>query len=81
MAGLFEYIREALPAGIVRRGVVYGLAMWAISYVFFETWVPLNALGEPLPLVGLELLLEAVGMTAVGVTISRLLRDDTGTTS
>ncbi|GAA3767439.1 hypothetical protein [Salinactinospora qingdaonensis] len=71
----FELVRGALPAGLWRRGLAVGAAAWGITYVFFETWVPYNVLHEPLPLVGLELALEAVGMLAVGLVLSAVLHE------
>ncbi|MEZ4569597.1 MAG: hypothetical protein R2849_04570 [Thermomicrobiales bacterium] len=69
MAGLFEYVRASLPAGTVRRGIIYGIVMWGISCLFFEP-DSTNALHEPYRLVMLELSLEAIGMVLVGLTLS-----------
>jgi hypothetical protein len=77
VAAVFVAVRSSLPDGWVRRGIAYGLGVWGLTYVFFETWVPYNVLHEPLPLVGLELALEAVGMVAVGLVLSRMLSGPT----
>ena len=80
VAVAFELVRGSLPSSLWRRGLAVGAAAWGITYVFFETWVPYNVLHEPLPLVGLELTLEAIGMLTVGLALSVVLHETTGRT-
>ncbi len=43
-----------------------------MTYVFFELNGPFGLLGEPLPLVGVELAVQVVGALVEGVVISLL---------
>lgn len=51
-------------------GATFGLAMWAVLFLFFEAYVPFNILGEPFRLILLELALELVAMIAMGIAIA-----------
>lgn len=62
------------PGSPWRRGATFGLAVWAILFVFFEAFVPFNILGEPFRLVLLELGLQLVAMVATGVAIALVYR-------
>lgn len=75
MAGVFEYVRRVLPSNLIGRGAAFGFGAWALVYLFFETWVPFNALHEPFGLVLVELGLELIGMLAVGIAVAAVLRD------
>jgi hypothetical protein len=75
IAALFERVKSALGSGTLQRGALFGLAMWGVTYLFFETWVPYNVLHEPLRLVAVELGLEAIGMVFVGIAIALVLRE------
>lgn len=52
------------------RGVTFGVGSWAVLFVFFEAFIPFNVLGEPFPLVLVELVLEMVAMIATGIAIA-----------
>ncbi|MDW3216905.1 MAG: hypothetical protein R8G01_23140 [Ilumatobacteraceae bacterium] len=75
LAAAFEYVRASLPSRWFGRGIAFGVGAWALAYMFFETWVPYNALHEPFGLVLVELGLELIGMLAVGVALAAVLRD------
>jgi hypothetical protein len=60
----------------VRRGLTFGVAMWAVVFVFLEAWIPFNLLGEPVHLVAVELVLELIAMLAGGVAIALVYRTD-----
>lgn len=75
LAAVFEYVCKALPSSQIGRGAAFGVGAWALVYLFFEKWVPLNALHEPFGLVLVELGLELVGMLTVGVALATVLRD------
>jgi hypothetical protein len=62
------------PGPAWRRGLAFGVAMWAVVFVFFEAWVPFNVLGEPFHLVAFELALELVAMSLTGVAIAVVYR-------
>lgn len=69
---VFALIAGSLPGGRVRRGLLYGLLIWLMSHLFFELNGPYALLGEPLPLVGVELTISFVGALAEGVVISAI---------
>lgn len=48
--------------------------MWAILFIFFEAYVPFNILGEPFPLVLVQLSLQLVAMVLTGITIALFYR-------
>lgn len=52
------------------RGVTFGVAAWAVLFLFFEAFIPFNVLGEPFPLVLVELALELVAMVVTGTFIA-----------
>lgn len=51
----YREVAGALPAGFWPRCWRYALALWALVFAFWEFFTPYNQLGEPLPLVALEL--------------------------
>lgn len=52
------------------RGASFGIAVWAVLFLFFEAYVPFNILGEPFPLVLVELSLQLIAMVATGLAIA-----------
>ena len=62
------------PGRPVWRGVSLGVAMWAVLFLFYEAFIPFNLLGEPFPLVLLELALTLVAMVFTGVVIALIYR-------
>lgn len=61
---------ERRPGPVWRKGLSFGIAVWAVVFVFFEAWVPFNLLGEPIVLVLLELALQLVAMVVTGLAIA-----------
>lgn len=57
-----------------RRGVLFGVAAWAVVFVFFEALIPFNVLWEPFGLVVVELVLQLLAMMATGVVIALVYR-------
>ena len=55
-AFVFAVIRQGIPGEGLKKGIIFGLIIWLFSYVFFEFFTPWNMFGEPLVLLGLELL-------------------------
>ncbi len=68
----FGIVERGLPADFIRRGLAFGAVIWLMTYVFFELNGPFGLLGEPLPLVGVELAVQVVGALVEGVVISLL---------
>lgn len=71
-AFLFAIIREGLPGEGLKKGIFFGLIIWLFSYVFFEFFTPWNMFGEPLALVGLELLFWIVVAVSEGIVIAKV---------
>ena len=62
------------PGSLIWRGLTFGAVMWAVTFLFFEAYVPFNLLGEPFPLVLLELSLQLVAMLVTGLVIALAYR-------
>lgn len=62
MMRVFAYreVAAALPPGWWPRCWRYALVVWACVFAFWEFFTPFNQLGEPLPLIALELAFWAV---------------------
>lgn len=72
-AFLFRSIAPAWPVGVISRSWRLALVIWGVSCLFFEFLGPFNLLGEPVPLVALELGFWAVTALAEAmVTVSIL---------
>jgi len=68
---VFAYLDPALPRrGRVKRGLAYGVVLWALMAVYFEFHAPFNMFGEPFSLVLVELGFWAVVLAAEGVLLS-----------
>jgi len=57
-------------AGIESRGFIFGACAWALSFTWFEFYLPWNVMREPAPLVALELVCWLAVMLVVGPTIA-----------
>lgn len=62
------------PGRPIWRGLTFGVAMWAVLFLFYEAFIPFNLLGEPFRLVLLELALTLVAMVITGVVIALMYR-------
>ncbi len=62
------------PGSVWRRGVGFGVAAWAVVFLFFEAAMPFNMLWEPFALVVIELVLQLVAMVATSVVIASVYR-------
>ncbi|WP_028969055.1 DUF6789 family protein [Sphingomonas sp. URHD0057] len=70
-AAVFAWVGDRLPGrSALRRGLAFGLIAWALSFPWFEFYLPWNVMLEPLPLVALELACWLGVMLAVGAAIS-----------
>jgi hypothetical protein len=72
-AALYKSVSKAWPPGVLSRGVRFSALLYGVAFVFWEFFTPFNLLGEPLPLVALELLFWAVVAASEGFTIAALL--------
>jgi hypothetical protein len=73
-AWLFAKFQPAVPGSTwVRKGLFWGFTIWLMYWVFQEWFIYMTLLGEPIPLVALELTLLLTGSLVEGLIISRLL--------
>lgn len=70
MALIFATAWIRLQVPLWKRGVLFGLSVWATLWLFFEAWIPYNLLGEPFSLVVLELGLELAAMLVMGLSVA-----------
>ncbi|ELZ88508.1 transmembrane protein [Haloferax elongans ATCC BAA-1513] len=70
--GIFAYIRDSLPENTIKSGLAYGGILWVLMALYFEFHAPFNMFGEPLPLLGLELVFWVIVVSVEGVIISTL---------
>lgn len=59
-AFVYRWLAPAWPHGIVERAWRMTALVFGLSFLFWEFFTPVNQLGEPLPLVGLELVFWAI---------------------
>jgi hypothetical protein len=59
-AFVYRWLAPAWPAGIMARGWRLALLVFCLSFLFWEFFTPYNQLGEPLPLIALELVFWAL---------------------
>jgi hypothetical protein len=72
-AYIYRSIRPAWRAGIAWRGFVLSGVVFAMTFLFWELFTPFNQLGEPLPLIALELAFWALIALADGFTIAAII--------
>ena len=67
---IFAWLSPGLPGKGWRKGAAFGLTAWALSFTWFEFYLPWNVMWEPPLLVLLELALWFLVMQAVGIVMS-----------
>jgi hypothetical protein len=70
----YTFVADSLPGTGWRKGLSYGLLVWAIAFPFFGFFFHFNVLNMPIGFVLFELVLEAVISVAVGVSIAALYK-------
>jgi hypothetical protein len=70
----YTFVADALPGTDWRKGVSYGLLVWAIAFPFFGFFFHFNVLNMPIQFVLGELVLEAIISIATGITIAALYK-------
>ncbi len=71
---LFAVLRPSIPGnGWLRKGIWWGVAIWASYWLFQEWFIYITLLGEPISLAVFELAILFLGSLLEGVVISRLL--------
>jgi len=71
-AFVYTKVRQGIPGEGWKKGLSFGLLIWLFSYVFFEFFTPWNMFGEPVALVGLELLFWIGVAFSEGVVIAKV---------
>lgn len=69
-AFIYRWLSAAWPSGALRRGVRMALTIFLLVFLFWEFFTPFNQFGEPLPLIGLELIFWACIASADGLAIA-----------
>jgi hypothetical protein len=73
----YRWISPAWPEGIVARGMRMAILIFLLVFLFWEFFTPFNQFGEPLPLIGLELLFWAIIALADGFVIAFIIEKRT----
>lgn len=72
---IFTVLYESIPGKTShRKGLSFGIVLWATIAVFFELFTPNGLFGEPLHLLAYELLLWLVALSAVGIVMGAMYR-------
>jgi len=69
-AFIYRWLSPAWPSGINARALRMAGLVFFLSFLFWEFFTPFNQFGEPLMLIGLELLFWAMIAVAEGFAIS-----------
>jgi hypothetical protein len=76
-AFVYRWISPAWPEGIVARGIRMSILIFFLVFSFWEFFTPFNQFGEPLPLIGLELLFWAIIALSDGFVIAFIIEKRT----
>lgn len=70
---VFVVLYDSIPGiGKTKKGISYGIILWAMIAVFFELFTPLGLFGEPLHLLAYELFLWIVGLVVTSLVLSTI---------
>jgi hypothetical protein len=72
-AFVYQWLAPAWPPGIMERAGRLAVLVFGLSFLFWEFFTPFNQLGEPLPLIGLELIFWAIIALAETFVIAAIL--------
>jgi hypothetical protein len=72
-AYIFRWVSSAWPAGILNKGLRFAGLVFVMTFLFWEFFTPFNLFGEPLHLVGIELIFWACIALADGLVISTVI--------
>lgn len=71
---IYARVNTSIPGTGWRRGAFFGFGVWLSSFLFFETFTPLNLFGEPLAIIGYELALQMVVALVIGISVAATYR-------
>jgi hypothetical protein len=69
-AFIYGWLAPAWPQGIKARAWRMGALVFVLSFLFWEFFTPFNQFGEPVPLIGLELIFWAIIAFAEALAIA-----------
>jgi hypothetical protein len=69
-AFVYRWLSPAWPSGVLRRGLRMAGLIFLLVFLFWEFFTPFNLFGEPLLLIGLELVFWALIALADGLAIA-----------
>lgn len=69
-AYLYRWLAPGWPPGLKARAIRLAALIFFLSFLFWEFFTPFNQLGEPLLLIGLQLIFWAVIAAAEGLAIA-----------
>ncbi len=72
-AFIYRWLSAAWPAGVLPRGLRMAGLLFLLVFLFWEFFTPFNQFGEPLPLIGLELIFWALIAIADGLAIAVIM--------
>lgn len=67
---VYRWVSPVWPSGAKSRGMRMALLLFLLTFAFWEFFTPFNMLGEPLALIGLELLFWGAIAVAEAFTIA-----------
>lgn len=71
---IFAKLQHAIPGSGLRKGVNYGVIVWALCFVFFDVWTHFNVMAMPLGYVIFGLILNLIISIIVGVTVTAIYK-------
>jgi hypothetical protein len=72
-AFVYRSFSAAWPSGVLRRGLRMASLIFFLVFLFWEFFTPFNLFGEPLTLIGLELVFWALIALADGLAIAIIM--------
>jgi hypothetical protein len=72
-AYLYRWISLCWPPGMANRGLRFAALVFLMTFLFWEFFTPFNQLGEPIALIGVELIFWALIALADGFAISGIM--------
>lgn len=73
LAFIYRGIARAWPVGLVGRALRFAGMLFVMTFLFWEFFTPYNQLGEPIPLILLELCFWAVIALATAFTTAAIM--------
>jgi hypothetical protein len=72
-AAVYGMVAGAWPRGVRTRALRMAALLFSVAFLFWEFFTPFNQYGEPLPLIGLELLFWVIIALGEGCAIAAVM--------